>query len=222
MRSPWVFEIGPGGTGRTQTHFQRSSCDLHHPSLSRPQADEIDERILGLRPLSNGGRTSGPLVRPAIGGRESMTPSPVPSGRAPRFGRASKEARAPRIRVSFGALARAKSFRRFQATGTEGGIRKNPSGARRSGGVQIGPMHPWRYKGAPPRAAYVSTHCRLGPRAVDLGCLLKPFIRCLRSSHSADFSAQGTRLLRSRFRPVNCGREEKLQCRSGNSGCAIS
>src|SRR5262245_53885433 len=41
MRSPWVF----------------LRCN-------RPNADEIDERILGLRPLSNDGRTSGPLGPP--------------------------------------------------------------------------------------------------------------------------------------------------------------
>jgi len=127
MRPPWVFKFHPGGTGRAQTFVERSSCALHHPSSSRPNTDEINERILGLRPLSNDGRTSGPSVRPAIGGREGGSPSPVPSGRAPRFGRFAIEARAPRIRVSFGPRReREPNYAVVQATGAGGRAKKKP------------------------------------------------------------------------------------------------
>ena len=150
------------------------------------------------------------MVRPAIGGREGMTPSPVPSGRAPRFGRCVKRRACPKDPGLLRPARASHIVRRFKRRAPEGRVRKNPSGARRSGGVQIGPMHPWRYKGAPPRAANVPTHCGYCPRAPSIGCWFRPFIRCLRSSLRADFSAQGTRLLRSRLRHVNCGLGRKI------------
>ena len=149
-------------------------------------------------------------VRPAIGGREGLTPPPVPSGRAPRFGRSPKDERAPRIRVSFGSLtSQVSRFRKRPAP--ERDQEKTPPELVAREGSKFGPMHPWRYKGAPPQAADVPTHSGSCPRTLDMDCVFKPFIRCFRSSRRADCSAQGTRLLRSRPTHVNTGLEEKCQ-----------
>lgn len=141
-------------------------------------------------------------------------PSPVPSGRAPRFGRfverrAAQGSGSPSARL----MDAPRSFV-VSATGTEAGAIKNPSGAHRSGGVQIGPIHPWRYKGVPPRAANASMHSGYSPRAVDKDCWFVPFIRRFLSSRRASFLAQGTRLLRSRTAAVNSVTREKCDARN--------
>ena len=129
------------------------------------------------------------MVRPAIGGREGWRPRPFPPAGPRALGASPKGERFPRIRVSFGSrFDKPRVIPSCSSDGHRSGAKKKPL---RSSSLGRGPIRTENtlgvYKGAPPRAADVSRHSGLNPRAVNMDCLFKPYIRCFRSSRSCGF-----------------------------------
>ena len=223
------------GTGRVRicpdcgTSWKRSIRALHHledVATKRPQFkfaktqnNSVGTHLRAWR-VAQADQMSAP---PSVAARASL--SPVPSG-GPRASVVRERPRTlPRIRVSFGSAA-PNPARLMCRTPVE--ATKNPSGAVGSGGAQIRTDVPLDYKGTPPRAAYVSTPDRLSLPAFDMDCLFKPFIRCSSFHCRADFSAQGTRLLRLRLTGVNRVDQKLLEpmhrrllCNSGALRCVF-